>query len=137
MTIETLPTINASLNATCAVLLICGLVAIKRGRKEIHMRFMLGATLMSILFLISYLLYHAQVGSVPYPYHDWTRPIYFAILIPHVLGAAILAPCVVVLLSRAWRGDFENHKRLARKVWPLWMYVSVSGITVYLMLYRL
>ena len=98
---------------------------------------MIGALAASILFLISYLIYHSQVGSVPYPYHDWTRPVYFAILIPHVILAAVNVPFVLIIVRRAWRGDFERHRALARWVWPSWIFVCVSGVVIYLMLYRL
>ena len=98
---------------------------------------MLAALVSSGLFLSSYLVYHFQVGSVPYPHHDWTRPLYFAVLIPHVILAALLVPLVVVLVWRALKGEFARHRRLARWVWPVWIFVSLSGVVVYLMLYRL
>ena len=137
MNVSNLPTLNAALNALSAFLLIMGYREIRRGDRERHRKWMIGALAASILFLISYLIYHSQVGSVPYPYHDWTRPVYFAILIPHVILAAVNVPFVLIIVRRAWRGDFERHRALARWVWPSWIFVCVSGVVIYLMLYRL
>ena len=136
MTVADLVHLNAALNTASAVLLTFGYINIRRGRRDTHRRFMLGATVSSALFLLSYVVYHAEVGSVPYPYHDWTRPVYFAILIPHVVLAAVMTPFILLLLAHALRGRFERHRRLARVFWPVWMFVSVSGVTVYLMLYH-
>lgn len=97
---------------------------------------MLSALITSILFLTSYLIYHYQVGSIPYPHHDWTRPLYFAILIPHIILAALMVPFIITIVWWAFRENFEKHRRLAKFVWPVWMFVSVSGIIVYLMLYH-
>lgn len=132
-----LATVNAALNLTSATLLTIGYVNIKRGRQETHRRFMLAALTSSALFLISYLIYHYTVGSVPYPRQDWTRPVYFAILIPHVLLAALMVPFILVAVRHALKQRFEKHRRIMRWVWPVWMFVSVSGIVVYLMLYHL
>lgn len=137
MTISDLPAVNATLNLISAILLSFGFYFIKRGRIPIHKRFMISAAITSALFLISYLIYHYNAGSVPYPYYDWTRPIYFAILIPHVILAGIMAPFILILLYFAFRGKFEKHKRLAVWVWPVWIFVSISGILIYLMLYIL
>lgn len=137
MTIRDLPALNAILNATSAVLLFFGFVQIKNKNKEAHKKFMLSALVVSALFLISYSIYHAHVGSVPYPRFDWTRPVYFAILIPHVILAAIMTPFILIIVIRAWKSQFEKHKRLARWVWPVWMFVSLSGVIVYFMLYLL
>ena len=98
---------------------------------------MLAALLVSALFLLSYLTYHSIVGSVPYPHRDWTRILYFGVLIPHAILAAPNAPLVLAALWYAHRGDFPRHRRLARWAWPVWMFVSVSGVAVYLMLYQL
>ena len=130
-----LPTLNAVLNAITTVLLVAGRRKIKRGDKDTHRKIMLTALVTSALFLISYTIYHAQVGSVPYPRHDWTRPVYFLILSPHVVLAALQVPFVIALVWLALKERFERHKRLARWVWPVWMFVSVSGVVVYLMLY--
>lgn len=132
-----LATINAALNLTSATLLTIGYVNIKRGRQETHRKFMLAALTSSALFLVSYLIYHYAVGSVPYPRHDWTRPVYFAILIPHVLLAALMVPFILVAVRHALKQRFEKHRRIMRWIWPVWMFVSVSGIVVYLMLYHL
>jgi uncharacterized membrane protein YozB (DUF420 family) len=131
-----LPTLNAGLNTLSTSLLLLGYVFIRRGERERHRKTMLAALVSSGLFLCSYLFYHYHVGSVPYPHHDWTRPLYFAVLIPHVILAALVAPFVVVIVWRAMQGEFERHRRLARWVWPTWIFVSISGVIVYLMLYR-
>lgn len=132
-----LASVNAALNFTSATLLTIGYVNIRRDRQETHRRFMLAALTSSALFLISYLIYHYTVGSVPYPRQDWTRPVYFAILIPHVLLAALMVPFILVAVRHALKQRFEKHRRIMRWVWPVWMFVSVSGIVVYLMLYHL
>lgn len=98
---------------------------------------MIAALSVSALFLISYVIYHAEVGSIPYPYHDWTRPVYFVILIPHVILAAVMVPFVLTTVWLAWREKFSTHRRLARIVWPVWFFVSISGVVIYMMLYRL
>ena len=99
---------------------------------------MLAALSFSALFLICYLYYHSQVGSVPYERQDWTRPVYFAILVPHIILAALMAPFIIGTVWLALgRGDFHAHARLARWVWPAWIFVSISGVAVYAMLYRL
>lgn len=132
-----LPTLNALLNLTATVLLTFGYINIRRGRTQTHKKFMLAALGVSAAFLVSYLIYHYTVGSVPYPYHDWTRPVYFAILIPHVILAAVMTPFVIAIVWFAFRERFDRHKKLARWVWPVWMFVSVTGVIIYLMLYRL
>lgn len=135
MSLTDLPTLNAGLNLLSTVFLSFGYAHIKKGNQGTHKKFMLAALISSTLFLISYLIYHYNVGSVPYPFHDWTRPIYFVILIPHVILAALMTPFVLLLVIRAFRGDFARHRKLARWVWPVWMFVSVSGVIVYAMLY--
>ena len=137
MTATSLPTINAALNAVSAVLLMFGYIKIRQGNRLIHKKIMISAVISSALFLISYLIYHYQVGSVPYPYHDWTRPVYFIILIPHVILAGVMVPFILAALYFAFRSRFDKHRRLVRWVWPVWMFVSLSGIAIYLMLYRL
>jgi uncharacterized membrane protein YozB (DUF420 family) len=137
MTISDLSTLNAVLNAISAILLIIGYRYIKMGKQEEHKRFMVSALIVSALFLTSYLIYHYYVGSVPYPYHDWTRPVYFIILIPHILFAALMTPFVLIAVWFALKSQFERHKKLVRWVWPVWIYVSVSGVLIYLMLYHL
>ena len=137
MSVEDLPTLNAILNSISAVLLTLGFVHIKRGQRERHRKFMLAALVTSVLFLTSYLIYHSQVGSVKYPYYDWTRPVYFAILIPHVILAAVMTPFILIAVWHALHARFEKHRRIVRWLWPVWMFVSVSGVVVYWMLYRL
>lgn len=132
-----LPSINAALNAISAILLTFGYVNIKRGHRDTHKKFMIAALISSALFLTTYLIYHNAVGSVPYPHHDWTRPLYFAILIPHVILAALMTPFIVIAVAHALNGRFEKHRRIVRWLWPVWMFVSVSGIVVYVMLYQL
>jgi putative membrane protein len=132
-----LATVNAALNLTSAVLLLFGFIKIKRGNREMHKKFMLAAVVSSALFLISYLIYHANVGSVPYERHDWTRPLYFGILIPHVTLAALMVPFILLALWHAFHNRFDRHTRITRRLWPVWIFVSISGVVVYLMLYHL
>lgn len=131
-----LPTVNAILNGISFVLLIIGYRFIKSGQQQQHKRVMISALICSALFLTSYLTYHYQVGSVPYPYHGWTRPLYFTILIPHVLLAALMTPFILVAVWSAFRENFDRHRRIMRWIWPVWMFVSISGVAVYLMLYQ-
>ncbi len=137
MNISDLSTLNALLNAVSATLLIAGYRYIKKGEQEKHKQFMVGALVVSALFLTSYLIYHYYVGSVPYPHHDWTRPVYFIILIPHVLLAGIMTPFILVAVWFALKTQFERHRKLVKWVWPVWIYVSLSGVVIYLMLYHL
>ena len=137
MTIQHLSDLNAFLNMLSFVFLLLGYIQIKNRNIDTHKKFMTAALITSSLFLASYLIYHAYVGSVPYPYQDWTRPVYFAILIPHVLLAALNVPFIILLVYRALQGNFIRHKRLARWVLPSWMFVSLSGVVIYLMLYHL
>lgn len=136
MTQSFLPALNAGLNFLSAVFLLLGFFAIVKKDRVRHKKYMLCALVTSAIFLTSYLIYHYQVGSVPYPLHDWTRPLYFVILIPHVILAALMTPFIFVVVYHALQNNFERHKKLARMVWPVWMYVSVTGVIVYLMLYR-
>jgi len=136
MTTSLLPTLNAALNATSTTLLLLGYRAIRRREARTHRRLMLAAFATSVLFLVSYLRYHATVGSVPFPGVGWTRTLYFAVLVPHIALAALIGPLALVTLWRAWRGEFHRHRRIARVTLPLWLYVSVSGVVVYLMLYH-
>jgi putative membrane protein len=137
MTAQDLPTLNATLNLISAFFLAFGYFFIKQGREGAHRRMMIAALISSALFLISYLIYHYAVGSVPYPKQDWTRPVYFIILIPHVILAAAMVPFILMAVWHAWRGAFQKHARITRWLWPVWMFVSVSGVVVYLMLYQL
>ena len=132
-----LPGLNATLNFISTVFLTLGYVNVKRNRPDVHKTCMVAALISSCLFLISYVIYHYQVGSVPYPHFDWTRPVYFAILIPHIILAALMAPFIVAAVRFAIRGDFKKHTMITRFLWPVWMFVSLSGIVVYFMLYHL
>ena len=132
-----LPTLNATLNATSTVLLIVARGFIRRGRIDAHRRTMIAAFVTSCLFLTSYVIYHAQVGSRPFPGHGPIRAVYFAILITHVVLAAIIVPLVLVTLRRGLHRDDARHRAIARWTWPLWLYVSVTGVIIYGMLYHL
>lgn len=131
------PVINASLNGTSAVLLLVGRNLIKRGRVAAHRIVMIVALCASILFLASYLYYHAHVGSVHFQGHGWPRLVYFSILISHTILAAAIVPLVVITFSRALRGRFDRHRAIARWTFPLWLYVSITGVVIYVMLYQL
>jgi len=135
--IEALPTVNASLNGLCAVLLFLGWRAIRAGRRGVHQRFMIAALVCSALFLVSYLTYHYFHGSTPYQRQGALRGLYFTILISHTILAAVIVPMVVVTVTFAARKRFERHRRLARWTLPTWLYVNVTGVVVYFMLYRL
>ena len=134
--LEDLPKLNAVLNATAAVLLVCAYILIRRGRREAHKRVMLTAFTVSVLFLISYLTYHAQVGSVHYPHTGAIRSIYLTILFTHTVLAAAVPVLAVITLRRGLAGNFVRHKAIARWTLPIWLYVSVTGVVVYLMLYQ-
>lgn len=136
MDVRDLPALNAALNSVASVLLVLAFVAIKRGEKERHKTLMLAATGVSAAFLTSYLIYHEAVGSVPFTAEGLPRTIYFAILIPHVILAAVQVPLILATLWFALRGTFEKHRRVAKFTWPVWMFVSVTGVLVYMMLYQ-
>ena len=135
--LSTLPTFNALLNSLSAVLLTSGYVLIRQGRTNAHRACMLAAFATSTVFLISYVIYHANVGSVAFTGQGGIRVVYFAVLFSHVVLAALILPLALVTLSRALGGRFERHRRIARWTLPVWLYVSVTGVIVYLMLYRL
>ena len=137
MTLQDLPALNAALNATSAVFLLAGYLLIRRGDRRNHQRAMLGALTTSALFLISYVMYHANTGSKPFPGQGPVRLVYFAILITHVVLAAVILPLALITAARGLRGQFERHKAIARWTLPLWLYVSVTGVVIYLMLYQL
>jgi protein SCO1/2/putative membrane protein len=132
-----LPHLNACLNATSGVLLLAGFYFIRTGRVASHLRCMTAAIFVSVAFLISYLVYHAQHGSTRFAGQGYVRPVYFTILLTHTVLAAVIVPLVAVTFRRARRGDFARHRRIARWTFPLWLYVSVTGVVVYLMLYQL
>jgi uncharacterized membrane protein YozB (DUF420 family) len=137
MMVRDLPALNAVLNATSAGLLAIGYVLIRRGRREAHQKVMQAALVCSALFLVSYLTYHAQVGSVRFQGQGPMRTVYFAILISHTILAIVIVPLVIVTFVRARRGRFDRHRAIARVTLPLWAYVSVTGVVVYWMLYRM
>jgi uncharacterized membrane protein YozB (DUF420 family) len=132
-----LPTVNAALNATSGIFLVIGYVLIRRRQIDAHRNAMLGAFAASTLFLISYLIYHANVGSRPFTGQGPIRVVYFAILISHVVLAAAILPMAISTLSRGLRGRYAAHKRIAKWTFPTWMYVSITGVIVYLMLYQM
>jgi putative membrane protein len=131
------PAINAALNFTCFVFLVLGRMAIARDDVALHRRRMLGAFTASAIFLASYLVRFATTGVHRYPGDGWDKTLYLVTLFSHMALAVVLVPLVIGALRRALRGDFAAHKRLVRFTWPIWMYVSVTGVLVYLMLYRL
>jgi putative membrane protein len=137
ITINDLPAVNAGLNATAAILLGIGYALIRRGRIRQHRAVMLTAFGTSVLFLVSYLTYHAHVGSKHFPGTGAMRTIYFTILLTHTVLAATIVPLALVTLSRALSARFDRHRAIARWTLPLWMYVSITGVIVYFMLYRL
>ncbi len=137
MSLADLPALNATLNATSAVLLTTGWRLIKAGRILAHRRCMIAAFTTSSLFLISYVVYHAQIGSKPFPGVGLIRTIYFSILIPHVVLAAVVLPMAIVTLRRGLRRDDVRHHAIAKWTLPLWLFVSVTGVVVYLMLYQM
>ena len=133
--IEQLPTLNAVLNTTSAVLLVAGFIAIRRDRRRLHAGLMIGALTASVLFLVSYLVYHAFHGSTSYAREDWTRPLYFAILVSHSILAVVNVLLVILTVVRAARRRFDAHKKVARWTLRVWLYVSITGVVIYLMLY--
>ena len=132
-----LPAVNATLNGVAGTLLVCGYVMIRRGRIRAHRRFMLSAFATSALFLISYLVYHANIGSKRFPGAGPMRTVYFTILITHVVLAAAILPLALITLNHALRARFDKHVPIARWTFPIWLYVSVTGVIVYLMLYKM
>ncbi|MCF7805867.1 MAG: DUF420 domain-containing protein [Candidatus Marinimicrobia bacterium] len=132
---ENLPAVNATLNGISTVLLTVGYILIRQGKWRAHKKVMLAAFGMSALFLISYLIYHANAGSTPFPGEGWIRPVYFTILISHIILAAAIVPMALITLFRALRERFDKHRRIARWTLPIWLYVSVTGVVIYVMLY--
>ena len=136
MSVHDLPAVNATLNATSGVLLLVAYALIRARRIDQHRRVMIAAFVTSSLFLVSYLVYHAQVGSVPFTRHGFVRPLYFTILITHVTLAAAVLPLAIVTLSRGLKARYAHHRRIARWTFPIWLYVSVTGVLVYVLLYQ-
>ena len=137
MSVSDLPALNAFLNGSCALFLCSGFVLIRFGRKEAHRFCMVAAFLLSVGFLASYLTYHTLHGSTPFPGTGWSRPIYFSLLVSHIVLAVSVLPFSLITLYQAVRGNFRRHRRIARWTLPIWLYVSVTGVLVYVMLYRL
>lgn len=137
MSVSDLPTLNAILNATAAFFLAAGYLQIRRGRIEMHKRCMLAALATSALFLVSYVVYHWFAGSRPYPGAGYTRVLYFTILSTHVVLAAVILPLALTTAARGLRAQYDRHVRIARWTLPIWMYVSITGVVIYWMLYRL
>jgi uncharacterized membrane protein YozB (DUF420 family) len=136
MPYEFLPTLNALLNATSGVLVLTGYVFIRRGRIAAHRACMLSAVTASVVFLTSYLIYHYHHGATRFPGAGWARPAYFIILFSHTILAVTIVPFVVITLRRALKGQFDRHRRIARWTFPMWVYVSATGVIVYLILYQ-
>jgi putative membrane protein len=137
LTISNLPLLNAILNGISAVLLSCGYIAIRRQRVSWHKVFMLSACATSALFLTSYLIYHYHIGSRPFPGQGGIRVVYFAMLISHTILATVIVPLVIMTLYRAFASQWPRHRRVARWTLPLWLYVSVTGVVIYIVLYQL
>lgn len=135
--VSALPTVNAALNATCAVLLVIGFALIRARRIRAHLMVMTSAFAVSTLFLVSYVTYHYHAGSRAFTGQGIIRPIYFFFLLTHIVLAAVIVPLVLTTLYRAWRGDFVRHRWIARITLPVWLYVSITGVLVYWMLYHL
>jgi uncharacterized membrane protein YozB (DUF420 family) len=134
--VNDLPAVNATLNGVAGVLLLIGFLLIRSRRIDLHRRFMIGAFVASSLFLVSYLVYHAQVGSVRFTRQGFVRPLYFTILITHVVLAATVLPLAILTLTRGLKGRFSAHRAIARWTLPIWLYVSVTGVLVYVLLYQ-
>jgi putative membrane protein len=134
--LHALPLLNAILNSLSAVLLCSGYIAIRRRCVSLHKTCMLTACFTSALFLVSYLTYHYHVGSKPFTGQGSIRLVYFTILISHTILAAVIVPLVLLTLTRAWKAQWPRHRRLARWTLPLWLYVSITGVVIYLMLYQ-
>jgi len=136
MSVTDLPAVNATLNAISGILLLIAYAHIRARRIEQHRRFMIAAFATSSLFLVCYLVYHAKVGSVPFTRQGFVRPLYFTILLTHVTLAATVVPLALVTLSRGLKARYPQHRRIARWTFPVWMYVSVTGVLVYVLLYQ-
>jgi putative membrane protein len=136
LSIHDLPAVNATLNAISGVLLVIAYALIRARRIEQHRAVMIAAFSTSSLFLVCYIIYHAQVGSVPFTRRGFVRPLYFTILITHVTLAAAVLPLAIVTLSRGLKARYPQHRRIARWTFPIWLYVSVTGVLVYVLLYQ-
>src|SRR4029077_1386387 len=128
--------LNASLNGISAILLAGGYAAIRAGKRDVHKYYMVSAFGVSTVFLASYLIYHFRVGHVVFQGQGWIRPVYFALLVSHTILAIVIVPLILITLQRAWMERFDKHRIIARWTLPLWFYVCVTGVIVYLMLYQ-
>lgn len=138
MSITDLPVVNATLNGLSATLLMMGYVFIKQGNREAHKKSMIAAFASSSIFLACYLIYHLNTHVVTrFKNPEWFRPIYLAILITHTILAVVIVPMIFMTFSRALKARFDKHKKIARWTWPIWMYVSVTGVVIYLLLYQI
>ncbi len=137
MTFHDLPAVNACLNGLSTVLLTCGYIFIRQKKISNHRACMIAAFCTSALFLICYVTYHAKAGGTKFENPAWFRPIYLVILLTHILLAVVIVPMVLMTMIRAMRERFDAHRRIARWTWPLWMYVSVTGVVIYLLLYQI
>jgi uncharacterized membrane protein YozB (DUF420 family) len=133
---STLPIVNAVLNGSAAVLILTGIYLIKTGRQRAHRAVMIMAFVTSSLFLVSYLTYHAHIGSKHFPGTGLARTVYFSILLTHTILAAVVVPLVLITLTRGLKARFARHRAIARWTYPVWLYVSVTGVVIYLMLYQ-
>ena len=129
--------LNATLNGTSAILLACGYAAIRTGKRQLHKRLMISAFAVSCVFLVSYLVYHYRVGHVAFAGRGVIRPVYFVLLTSHTVLAMVIVPLILITLRRAWLGRFDKHRVIARWTLPLWFYVCVTGVIVYLMVYQI
>lgn len=136
MTVLDLPSVNASLNSIAAVLLLSGYVAIKQKKEDLHKKLMIAALVVSAAFLTCYLIYHYHVPSKKFPDLGWIKTVYFLILFPHIILAVVMVPMILKTFWHAFRGEREKHRKIARITFPIWMYVSVTGVVVYFMLYH-
>lgn len=136
MTVHDLPAVNATLNGLSGILLIVAYALIRARRVEQHRKVMIAAFTASSLFLVCYVVYHAQVGSVRFTRQGFVRPIYFTILVTHVVLAAVVLPMAIITLTRGLKGRYAQHRRIARWTFPIWLYVSITGVLVYVLLYQ-
>lgn len=137
MDLSLFPPLNAGLNATSGFLILLGFILIKQKAWTAHAVCMCSAMLTSALFFASYIYYHFHHGTTPFPHYGWIRPVYFAILISHTVLAVTVPPLSIVTLSQALRGRFDRHVKIAKITFPIWLYVSVTGVVIYWMLYRM
>jgi putative membrane protein len=136
METSNLPLINSVFNSLSAICLMAGFIAIKKGNKEVHKRFMISALIFSSVFLLGYLTYHYHHGSTIFPDLGWIKTLYLLILFPHIILAAVMVPMIIMTFYYAFSEKFEKHKKLAKITFPIWMYVSVTGVIIYLMVHQ-